>query len=129
MAVSFAVGVFIGISPLLGAHTLLGMGASYAFRLNMVATITGVYITNPWTMIPIYTFCTWIGTLMLGTELLLHEIDFGSLSFGTLMDELRHLLKPFLIGSFAVAAVSAVLFYALAFWLLKRMKKTHVPEA
>ncbi|MBF0517688.1 MAG: DUF2062 domain-containing protein, partial [Nitrospirae bacterium] len=66
IAVSFGVGTVIGMSPLLGLHTLLGVFISWAFKLNKPATIAGVYVTNPFTIVPIYTFGTWVGRKIMG---------------------------------------------------------------
>jgi uncharacterized protein (DUF2062 family) len=52
-------GVFIGMSPLLGIHTVLGLFAASVLRLNRLITLVGVYVTNPWTIVPIYSFGTW----------------------------------------------------------------------
>ena len=41
LAMGMAVGVFIGVTPFYGLHTLLALAAAYVFRLNKAATITG----------------------------------------------------------------------------------------
>lgn len=120
LAASFAVGVFIGVSPLIGAHTLLGFVVSYLFRLNKPVTLTGVYVTNPWTVVPIYTFTTWTGAKMLGTDFLTSEFDVSALTFNMLMSELSHLFKPFLIGSTLVAVLAALILYPLMYKVFKK---------
>jgi uncharacterized protein (DUF2062 family) len=120
LAISFAVGAFIGISPILGLHTLLGIFICYLFRLNMVAMMTGVYITNPWTMIPIYTFTTWVGTKLMGIDFVRADLNLTDLRLSNFVSELEYLLKPFLLGSFLVAAVGALLFYFLIYLVARR---------
>ena len=117
IAVTFAAGVFIGMSPLLGAHILLGFAAAWAFRLNKFIILTGVHVTNPWSMVPIYTFSTWVGMKLLGINMVVPEVDWRADGiFGALKD-LKYLLMPFVVGSIIVGLVSAVLGYVI----VKRM--------
>lgn len=122
IAASFAVGTFIGISPLFGIHTLIGILFCYGLRLNMVATMTGVYITNPWTMIPIYTFTTWVGTKVMGVEFLKSDFSISHLTWGNVFSELQHLIKPFFLGSFLIAGIVAVLLYILIYRFVKKVQ-------
>ncbi len=89
LAFSFSIGVFIGISPFLGFHTLLGVILSWLFRLNTFATISGIYLLPFWSLLPLYAFSTWIGTELLDahhlfTDFLLSFL-FGSLVIGSLL--------------------------------------------
>jgi len=112
IALSFAVGVFWGISPLLGLHTLLALLSAWLLRLNRFVTITGVYITNPWTIVPIYAFSTWVGTLITKKRFL-SGIGWKDLSISLLSNELRPLLLSFMIGTLLVGAVSSLLSYLI----------------
>jgi len=111
IALSFAVGLFVGVSPFLGLHTILALALAWLLRLNRVVTFTAVYVTNPWSMIPIYTFCTWVGTLVLGTDLIPSEVDWKMVKMQTIFIQFRHILPPFFTGSTIVAAASAFLGY------------------
>lgn len=115
LASSFAIGVFIGMSPVLGLHTVLGIAAAWAFRLNKFVTIIGVYITNPWTIVPIYTFATWVGVRLLGTGRFLSPIDWHALSFSYLLNEMKPLLWPFVFGTLLVGFLSAVIGYIVVY--------------
>jgi hypothetical protein len=115
MAIAFAIGVFIGMSPLLGIHTILGLLAAWVFRLNRLITIVGVYVTNPWTIVPIYSFGTWIGAKIIGMDNLIPAIDWSHITFVGFFKEFRPLLLPFLIGNTAIGIVSAVVSYILIY--------------
>ena len=115
MAIAFAIGVFIGMSPLLGIHTILGLLAAWVFRLNRLITIVGVYITNPWTIVPIYSFGTWIGAKIIGMDNLIPAIDWSHITLVDFFKEFRPLLLPFLIGNTAIGIVSAVVSYILIY--------------
>jgi len=120
VAISFSIGVFIGMSPLLGLHTVLAILFSYLFRMNKFVTIVGVYITNPWTIVPIYTFGTWSGMKIMGVEGILSEINWDSLGLSNIVTELQHLLWPFVVGTFFIGAISAGISYIVIFYIFKR---------
>ena len=52
IALSFAMGVFMGISPLLGLHYIGAVLIAMIFRLNKLVAIIGVSVNNPWTIAP-----------------------------------------------------------------------------
>lgn len=117
---AFALGVFIGMSPLLGIHTLLGVLLAWRLRLNKLVTLAGVYITNPWTIVPIYTFGTWIGVKMLGMDHLFTPIDWSHVTFMSILNEFRPLIMPFIIGNTALGLVSAAIGYVVILKAVKR---------
>lgn len=111
IALAFAMGVMVGISPLLGIHTVLGLVMASIFRLNRVVTLTGVYVTNPWTIVPIYAFSTWVGAIMLGADISANAVDWHNIGLATIGKELEALLFPFIAGSSTVAVAASVLSY------------------
>jgi uncharacterized protein (DUF2062 family) len=123
LALSFSVGVFFGISPLVGLHTILGLLAAWLFRFNRVVVLSGVYVTNPWSIVPIYTFCTWVGALLLGYDRVLPDVDWKHLSPGSLMNELGHLLMPFVVGSTVVALAAAGVGYVVVRHMAATMRR------
>jgi hypothetical protein len=68
LAGSMAAGVFIGLTPFYGLHTLLALVAAYAFRLNKIATITGAWINLPWFAPFVYGFCLKLGEAVLSGD-------------------------------------------------------------
>jgi uncharacterized protein (DUF2062 family) len=119
IAASFAVGVFIGMSPLLGIHTLLGMAIAWQFRLNKFVTLIGVYVTNPWTIVPIYTFGTWVGAKVVGLESIIPRIDWSRITFLGLLGHFRPLLLPFVIGNTLIGLIAAGVGYFLIYVAVK----------
>lgn len=120
LALAFALGVFIGISPLLGLHTILGISVAWIFRLNRIVTITGVFVTNPWTIVPIYTFSAWVGAKCLGIKNIIPKIDWTHLTFTYLLREFRPLLMPFVLGTALVGFISAVIGYFIIYHAVKK---------
>ncbi len=113
---SFSTGVFIGMSPFLGIHTILGVIVAWLFRLNTFAIITGVYITNPWTIVPIYTFSTWVGVQCLGLQQIIPKIDWSTITFSKFLNELTPLLMPFIgpiVTPWSIGTMTALLVFLL----------------
>ncbi len=120
VASAFAVGVFIGMSPLLGIHTLLGILLAWQLKLNKLVTLVGVYVTNPWTIVPIYSFGTWAGAKILGMERIIPPMDWSHMTLKLLVREFEYILVPFVVGSTIIGAISAVISYFLMYWAVKR---------
>src|SRR5580765_8347668 len=67
-ALAYSVGVFFGFSPFLGLHTILGLVIAFAFNLNRVAVLLGVYSNLPWILPAYYTLATMLGATVLGVD-------------------------------------------------------------
>ena len=122
MATAFAIGVFIGMSPLLGLHTILGLFAAWLLRLNRLITLVGVFITNPWTIVPIYSFGTWLGARITGMDNILPAIDWSNITLLGFLRDFRPLLLPFIIGNTAIGLISAVVSYLLIYKAAKNYR-------
>lgn len=120
ISLAFSLGVFIGMSPLLGIHTVLGILVAWIFRLNKLATLVGVYVTNPWTIVPIYTFSTWVGAKCLGLNRIIPDVDWSHASLKTLLGDFSHLLVPFVLGTLLIGAICAVMSYVIIFSIVRR---------
>ena len=61
-----AVGLFMGFTPLLGLHMLLALAAAAMLRVNKAVAVLCVWISNPFTLLPIYVPAYMIGRALLG---------------------------------------------------------------
>ncbi|MGD0885179.1 MAG: DUF2062 domain-containing protein [Thermodesulfovibrionales bacterium] len=122
ISLAFALGVFIGMSPLFGIHTVLGILLASVFRLNRLATVVGIYITNPWTIVPIYTFSTWVGAKCLGINKILPDINWEHITVITLLNDVSPLLLPFIVGTLLIGTISSVVSYVIIFRIAKRTR-------
>lgn len=136
IALAFALGVFMGISPLLGLHYIGGIALAWLFRLSRLVAIVGVSVNNPWTIVPISTFCVWIGAKLIGIKQVLPEVDWGNITltsvlaqmsdfdgFIYLIKKMMPLISAFFAGSFIVCTISAVAGYFIILGLVTRYKK------
>jgi uncharacterized protein (DUF2062 family) len=127
IALAFGIGVYIAFHPLLGLHTLLGLGIAFAFRLSRAAMLAGVYVNNPWTLAPMYVAGTTLGCWLLGVPVgaireiewdLVHR-DFRHL----LLVSLRPYLWPYVVGNTVLGIVAGVAAYAVLLPALERRSR------
>jgi hypothetical protein len=123
IAMAFAVGVFMGISPLLGLHTIGAFLLAWLLGLNRFIAVAGVYVTNPWTIVPIYSFSLWVGAKIVGIRQILPQIEWKNLTLLYLIDKLTHLILPFFVGAFVVGAIGSILSYFIVYYAVLRYRK------
>ncbi len=119
IALAFSVGVFFAFSPFLGLHTLLGLLVAFLFGLNRPAVLIGVFVNNPWTLVPIYAAATYIGGIIIGFP---PATDLPTFGWKQIWDShfwaqlARHwgLIKPLFLGSTILSVSSSLLSYAMA---------------
>ena len=120
-ALAYAVGVFFGFSPFLGLHTVLGLVVAFAFNLNRVAVLLGVYSNLPWILPAYYTLATMLGATLLGVDVppgllknlreALTDASWGE--FRSLAKTLTPMMWSYALGSIIGAvAIAAVAYQA-----------------
>jgi uncharacterized protein len=136
-AIAYALGVFIGFSPLLGLHTVLGLILAFALSLNRVAVLVGVYSNLPWILVPYYTLTTWLGASVLGLDVppgviekLVDGLQHRSWTeFRTALMTLQPFLWAFTVGSSLGSIVLALVAYRVAFVMItSHRKRSHRPQ-
>lgn len=147
-AAAYAVGVFFAFSPFVGLHTVLALIVAFAFDLNRVAVLLGVYTNLPWFMAPYYTLTTVAASEVLGVRLppniaqqieAVFQLSLFSRDFWVRLGDLvRPLVGPYTLGSLvgAVALGGAAFVLARPFIEAERRylhlhghPRRHPPEA
>ena len=125
IALGTAIGVFIGLTPTVGLQTLIVLFLATLVGASRVAAVLPVWITNPVTLVPVYTFNYWLGTLLVGgvrVEVFRETIsgilaDLQAGEFGRAWGELFTLgidvSLPLWLGSVLVGLVAAAPTYPL----------------
>ncbi len=105
VSAAFAVGLFFAWMPV-PFQMALAAGMAILVRSNLPISVALVWISNPFTMPPLFYFAYRLGAWMLGTP----EMDFSfELSFDWLMTGMLAIWQPFLIGCFTLAVLSSSL--------------------
>jgi uncharacterized protein (DUF2062 family) len=110
---AFAVGMFFMWVPV-PFQMVLAAGAAILIRTNLPLSVALVWITNPFTIAPMFYFAYKLGSWIVGvppTEFIFE------LSMQWLSNELEAIWLPFLVGCFTMSAVSSVLGYFLIDWI------------
>ena len=66
VAMGVAVGLAVGVIPL-PVQMLLGACAAVLFRCNVAAAVAATWLTNPFTLVPIWGLALWLGSLVVNT--------------------------------------------------------------
>ncbi len=128
-ALAYSMGVFLGFSPFLGFHTLLGVAIAFLFRMNRAAVLLGVWSNTPWWIVPYYVAATGLGLWMTGLridrgvfgrtlQLAKDQGIIGSDFWGHLMSQ-GGLVLSFMIGSSVLAVGLALLAYPFSLRWIK----------
>ena len=123
LALAFAVGVFIAFSPTFGLHILTCLIVAWAFRLSKLVLITATFINNPWTIVPMYGFCIWFGSKIMGREIGMPQIAWNELTLSGAYVVIKPFFWPFVTGTLVVGGIAAVISYFLIYRLVVRYRK------
>ena len=130
-AAAYALGVFLGFSPVLGLHTVLGLILAFALNLNRVAVLLGVYSNLPWILVPYYTLATWLGATILRAapppglvEGFITALQNRSWSeFKSAFGALEPVLWAFTLGSTLGATLLSLTAYRVSFVMITTHRK------
>ena len=121
VARSFAMGSFIGVSPLIGMQIILSLLLAGLFHLSKTASVVGVINTN-WTKgLFLYPLNYKLGAWLLGNDLSLniHGLLTGNL-FKNLYNAGSEVFISLLIGGCITGTVIASIYYFLVLRILKQ---------
>jgi uncharacterized protein len=130
-AAAYGIGVFFGFSPFLGLHTILGLVVAFAFNLNRVAVLLGVYSNLPWILPAYYTLATMLGATILNVDVppgllkdfrdALTDASWGQ--FRSLAKTLTPLLWSYALGSAIGGLALALVAYRASLTMILARRK------
>ncbi len=136
IALAFAIGVLMGISPLIGLHYIGAFLLAWIFRLNKLVAFIGASVNNPWTVVPISSFSVWVGAKLIGLKQVLPDIDWGGITltgitknftdmnnFIYMIEKLTPLLVAFCVGSLVICIIAAIASYFIIHKLASRYQE------
>ena len=129
IALGTGIAMFVTFLPLVGLQTVIAVGVAALFRANKVVCLPIVWITNVFTMVPIYGACLGLGRFVLsksgpGDELaMLAALEsqpiagiFELAYWQTVLHRAFEVGAELWVGCFIVATVTSVASYFLARW-------------
>ena len=123
IAVGVAIGLFIGWLPLVGIQTIIAAVVCWIVRANFAASVPGVWLSNPLTMVPMYLLNNWVGSLFYGKRISwqeMQEIWAGIAEMGIwegtvyLCTSIWDITAPMLIGGCIIGLIVGVPGYFLS---------------
>jgi uncharacterized protein (DUF2062 family) len=120
----FAVGVVLGVFPSFGLGVPAAILLSLIFRINKAATLVGVFIMNPLTLVPIWTMSAFIGGLITGAD---YQVILEQARSGELFRSLSYSTYVYMAGNLTLATALALLSYGVVWAAVSRYKKLKKP--
>ena len=118
IAMGLALGIFIGVLPTFGFQMIPALALSLRFKINKLAAAAGVWVTNPLTVIPIYSFNYWVGANLF-PQLSANIGEFkdlltaGNFDWKVFWNMSYSALLPLCLGSLINASVFSTIIYFL----------------
>jgi uncharacterized protein len=128
IALGIAIGIFIAWTPTVGLQMLAAVPLACLLRANRVASLIGVYLSNPLTFLPMYWLDYHVGAMLLGTPLsfdglreILLRSDWTERWWG-LLGVGMELAAAIWLGGLILGALTGVLAYIVTLWLLRCLR-------
>ncbi|GAK51074.1 hypothetical protein U14_02316 [Candidatus Moduliflexus flocculans] len=124
IAAGFAVGIFVGMTPLLGGQMAIAAFFASLFRWNPISAAMGVWITNPLTVPFVYSLTYVVGmkvlrnftTFYLPTRLRLRD-------WANLLQTSPKIILALFVGGILLGIPLAILSYHLVYWAIIEYRK------
>ncbi len=144
IAGGFSLGLFLALTPTVGVQIVVAVFLATIFKLSRPAALIAVMVTNPLTIPPLFTFNYWVGSRVFDGPSVrevygyflkitgqMARLDFWEVGaqLKIFLQAGREMLLPLIVGSLAVASVSALLSYILLarfLWFLKLRKERKI---
>ena len=135
IALGAAIGIFVGLTPLVGIQTILVVALAVLSRrfiyFNVTAAMLSTYVSNPLTMVPMYYFWYRLGTWFIPGNATVDQFE-AILNFEGLAGWWQATCSlavqvgiPMLIGSLLIAPIGALIAYPLTRYMVRWFRRTN----
>lgn len=121
LAAGFASGVFASFTPLVGAHLLIACGVAWLIRGNMLMSVIGTAIGNPWTFPLIWALIYAVGSSLIGQDPVLQDVS--GLTYATFFESPGTVFISMMIGGFATGLGFGAIFFLLGYFFAPRIRR------
>ena len=131
LAAAWALGIGIGLSPVMGLHTVLALLLALLFRLNKVDVLLGTLVINPWTLTVYFPAAVLLGKRITGVHIprFVRHNPSEILRAAMWHDNapwLRSVLLAWSVGSAVIALLVGLGMYLLLKRLIQVHRKHHL---
>jgi uncharacterized protein (DUF2062 family) len=124
IALGFALGLFVGFTPTMGAQILIAVFLASVFKWNKITAVIGVQITNPLTAPLIYGFTYIIGAKLIGLEKPLNltlNLDWHSIF--NMLDQAPRIFLALTIGGIIIGIPASIIGYIAIYIIVDRYQE------
>jgi len=116
IALGFALGLFVGMSPTMGFQMAIAVFIAAVFKLNKISAAAAVWITNPVTAPIIYGVTYFVGAHMIGMPgIKLTPEAFSVTSFITFFKQTPRFFWAMTLGGVVIGAPLAIAGYVMVY--------------
>ena len=124
IALGFALGLLVGMTPFMGLHTVVAVAVAALFKWNKISAAISVWITNAVTAPIIYGITYLIGARIMGIERAFNLKNINSLSaVHQLILKTPEIVWAMLVGGVVIGLPLAVIGYYVAFSITSRYQE------
>ena len=120
VANGLAIGVFVGLLPIVPFHTVTALGLAILFRGSKAAALLGTLVSNPLDMIPHYMLIYYLGHKVL--PLPIPPFSPSHIDLRALLNDGWELLAVLMTGGLLLAMPCALAAYGLSLWAVRRYR-------
>ena len=124
IAWGLAAGIMVGMTPLIGLHTIIVLFVAALFKWNKISAVLGVYITNPFTAPFVYTLTYYIGAKIIGNgnTFSLPQGE-GVMGFLKILLQAPDIFWKMLLGGFILGLPLAIIAYYFSYKVLVKYQE------
>jgi uncharacterized protein (TIGR03546 family) len=126
IALGFALGLFIGMSPFLGLHIITALFLATILKWNKLSALIGVWISNPFTAPVIYGLTYLTGAKILSfiwREDLNTSQNFDFSSLASFFDKAPEIIWALILGGVVVGILVAIIGYFISYYAIVKYRR------
>ena len=124
IALGFALGLFVGMTPFMGLHTIAAVAVAALFKWNKISAAISVWITNAVTAPLIYGITYLVGARLMGIEKAFNLKEINSLSaVFDLILKTPEIVWAMIVGGVVIGLPLAIIGYYFAFSITSRYQE------
>lgn len=120
IARGLAIGVFVGLMPIVPLHTISALGLSVLFRGSKAASLVGTLVSNPFDIVPHYMLLYYLGHKVL--PLNIPPFSPAHIDIRIILSEGWELMAVLTAGGLIVAVPAALAVYFISLWSVRRYR-------
>ncbi|MGC6485249.1 MAG: DUF2062 domain-containing protein [Candidatus Puniceispirillales bacterium] len=121
LAAGFASGVFASFTPLIGAHILISCAVAWLIRGNMLMSVIGTAVGNPWTFPLIWALIYSVGSLIIGVDPVLQDVS--GVTYTTFLEAPGTVFISMIVGGVVTGSCFGLVAFLLGYGFAPQIRK------